>query len=180
MNLLRVASLVASSSRSAIRGASLLVVKVNAFEVNQTAIHGARFSAVRGGLGLIPAMRAIGVCRRLVLPFCLIYGLDFQPDRIHWHVGNTLSGLRREHPIPLFRQTISLRGLTERSLAPLISVSFHAAAPHSTKLVLKLSASLGSHLLSNREFILSEVSDPITIVLYIPRLINSSSVRVLV
>ena len=38
-------------------------------------------------------------------------------------VGNTLSGLRREHPIPLFRQPISLRGLTERSLAHLISAS---------------------------------------------------------
>ena len=70
-----------------------------------------------------PGLMAIGVCRRLVLPFCLIYGLDFQPDRIHWHVGNTLSGLRREHPIPLFRQPISLRGLTERSLAHLISAS---------------------------------------------------------
>ena len=34
-----------------------------------------------------PGLMAIGVCRRLVLPFWLIYGLDFQPDRIHWHRG---------------------------------------------------------------------------------------------
>ena len=47
-------------------------------------IEPARSLLVAGG---DPGLMAIGVCRRLVLPFWLIYGLDFQPDRIHWHCG---------------------------------------------------------------------------------------------